>query len=84
MRVSLQIEMSEMQKQRLLLRWNLKASIKEGVETQLRLVLEALVIPSPHVTIDSMQTHQRELVSGPGAPVFTILEIKKTIKWIQV
>ena len=84
MRVSLQVEISEKQKERLLFRWNLKASIKDSFETQLRLVLEALVIPSPQVTLDSMQTHQRELVSGPGAPVFTILEMKKPIKWIQV
>ena len=83
MKISLQLELNEEQQQRLLFRWNLKASRKNELETHMKLVLEALVIPPPHDLITGMKASEREVVNGPNAQVHRIHAVPKPISWTQ-
>ena len=84
MRISMQLELSEDQQQRLLFRWNLKATQNADLETHINLVLEALVIPPPHKLLHSMKSQEREVAEGPEAHVFNLHTVTKPIQWTQV
>ena len=47
-----------------------------------KLHLEVLAIPKAAEIIESMKIAQRELVEGLGAPVFTVWQMQKPIRWV--